>query len=156
MYRKHICKTFRLISSCNVAVPDCKERWRNLRGSLTRHLKRNGDSGRTKKPYYLTEHMQFVVPFTKTRSRAVLPFIQDGLEDFFTTGELGSKLDDKDDLDEDFDLLGEPTVSSQVISPNMYNSLPSFTNTINDINISSIKRQLFYILSKIKENMLFY
>ncbi|XP_014286637.1 uncharacterized protein [Halyomorpha halys] len=96
------------------SVSDCKERWRNLRGCLTRHLKRNGDSSRSKKPYYLTEHMQFVVPFTKTRSRAVLPFIQDGLDDFFTTGELGSKLAEKDDLEEDFDLLGEPTVESSL------------------------------------------
>lgn len=57
-------------------VGNCKERWKNLRASLCRHLRQQqqqqasqgqGHGQRPKKPYYLAEHMEFVVPFTKTR-----------------------------------------------------------------------------------------
>lgn len=53
------------------SVPHCKERWRNLRACLTRHLKQQlyaSDGSVFHKPYYLAEHMKFVLPFTKSRS----------------------------------------------------------------------------------------
>lgn len=53
-------------------MPHCKERWRNLRACLTRHLKNKQqhetDPSVYHKPYYLAEHMQFLLPFTKSRS----------------------------------------------------------------------------------------
>lgn len=52
-------------------MPHCKERWRNLRACLTRHLKQQlyaADGSVFHKPYYLAEHMKFVLPFTKSRS----------------------------------------------------------------------------------------
>lgn len=52
-------------------VPHCKERWRNLRACLTRHLKQQlhaSDGSVFHKPYYLADHMKFVLPFTKSRS----------------------------------------------------------------------------------------
>ncbi|KAL1490357.1 hypothetical protein ABEB36_013068 [Hypothenemus hampei] len=53
------------------SVSDCKERWKNLRGAYTRYLKYAStpiDSAtRKKKPYYLAEHMTFLLPFTKSR-----------------------------------------------------------------------------------------
>lgn len=52
-------------------VPHCKERWRNLRACLTRHLKQQlyaADGTVYHKPYYLADHMKFVLPFTKSRS----------------------------------------------------------------------------------------
>lgn len=61
-----------LISS--FAVTDCKERWKNLRACFTRHLKHKfleAKSGiRYKKPYYLAEHMNFILPYTKLRSQS--------------------------------------------------------------------------------------
>lgn len=53
------------------AVPHCKERWRNLRACLTRHLKQQkviGDGNVPHKPYYLADHMKFLLPYTKSRS----------------------------------------------------------------------------------------
>lgn len=51
-------------------MSSCKERWRNLRGCFTRHLKQQNVVGaRFRKPYYLAEHLKFVFPFTKTRKR---------------------------------------------------------------------------------------
>lgn len=48
---------------------NCKERWRNLRGCYTRHLKQQLTPGmRIRKPYYLAESMSFIHPFTKTRT----------------------------------------------------------------------------------------
>lgn len=56
-----------------ILVPHCKERWRNLRACLTRHLKNSKQqtaTGNTNyKPYYLAEHMKFVLPYTKCRSQ---------------------------------------------------------------------------------------
>lgn len=50
----------------------CKERWRNLRACLTRHLKQQQaateDGSVNHKPYYLSEHMSFLLPYTKSRS----------------------------------------------------------------------------------------
>lgn len=53
-------------------VAHCKERWRNLRACLTRHLKQQQasteDGSINHKPYYLAEHMSFLLPYTKSRS----------------------------------------------------------------------------------------
>lgn len=50
-----------------VLVAECKERWKNLRAVFVRHLKPrlSGSASKNKKPYYLTEAMQFTVPFIK-------------------------------------------------------------------------------------------
>ncbi|XP_030747119.1 uncharacterized protein LOC115875744 [Sitophilus oryzae] len=52
------------------SVHDYKERWKNLKGSYTRHLKYIntplGSAAKKKKPYYLAEHMTFLTPFTKS------------------------------------------------------------------------------------------
>ncbi|XP_037034020.1 uncharacterized protein LOC119072823 [Bradysia coprophila] len=62
-----------IASELNENVPHCKERWRNLRACLTRHLKNSKQqiaTGNTNyKPYYLAEHMKFVLPYTKSRQR---------------------------------------------------------------------------------------
>ena len=64
---------FSSLSGVGFAVGNCEERWKNLRASLCRHLRQQqqqagqGQGHRPKKPYYLAEHMDFVVPFTKTR-----------------------------------------------------------------------------------------
>ncbi|XP_053679800.1 uncharacterized protein LOC128730745 [Anopheles nili] len=55
------------------SVDTCKKRWRNLRCCMTRYLKTIRDSndisltGGRRKPYYLFEHMQFVLPYLKAR-----------------------------------------------------------------------------------------
>lgn len=53
-------------------VAHCKERWRNLRACLTRHIKQQQqaalDGTTNHKPYYLADHMDFLLPYTKSRS----------------------------------------------------------------------------------------
>lgn len=53
-------------------VAHCKERWRNLRACLTRHLKQQStgatDGSTIHKPYYLAEQMNFLLPYTQSRS----------------------------------------------------------------------------------------
>lgn len=55
-----------------ISVAHCKERWRNLRACLTRHLKQqqasSEDGSINHKPYYLADHMSFLLPYTKSRS----------------------------------------------------------------------------------------
>lgn len=60
-----------LIHKFIITASNCKERWKHLRGSYTRYLMSNiGSSGsatKSRKPYYLAEHMHFLQPFTKSR-----------------------------------------------------------------------------------------
>eukprot|EP00102_Acyrthosiphon_pisum_P021442 XP_016658652.1 PREDICTED: uncharacterized protein LOC107883347 isoform X3 [Acyrthosiphon pisum] len=53
------------------SVSDCKEKWRNIRGRYLRQVKEQPPSGsgvkRKKKDYYLSEYLQFIEPFTKSR-----------------------------------------------------------------------------------------
>ena len=54
-----------------LTVEACKERWKNLRAGLARHLRQLSSvhlSG-TKRPYYLAEYMQFLVPFLNRNKR---------------------------------------------------------------------------------------
>ncbi|XP_037950149.1 uncharacterized protein LOC119686388 [Teleopsis dalmanni] len=63
-------KSWSLISQeTRESVVHCKERWRNLRACLSRYIKQQNSTDPQHKPYYLTEHMAFLLPFLKsTRS----------------------------------------------------------------------------------------
>ncbi|EAT39109.1 AAEL009056-PA [Aedes aegypti] len=53
-----------------VTVKECKARWRNLRGRFTKHLKSYASADpveNNKRPYYLAEHLEFLLPFTKSK-----------------------------------------------------------------------------------------
>lgn len=85
--------------SFHFSVQDCKERWKNLRGSYTRHLKYintpSGSAAKKKKPYYLAEYMTFLLPFTKSRTmksniQTASPVADSGNSD--------SELDNNDEL----------------------------------------------------------
>uniref|UniRef100_A0A1A9UCN1 BESS domain-containing protein n=1 Tax=Glossina austeni TaxID=7395 RepID=A0A1A9UCN1_GLOAU len=49
----------------------CKERWRNLRACLSRYIKQQCGSDPQHKPYYLTEHMAFLLPFLKSTRNSI-------------------------------------------------------------------------------------
>jgi hypothetical protein len=64
----------------SVSAPHCKEKWKNLSTVFVRKLKpaQSGSSAKSKKPYYLNEIMQFLLPFVKpsapnTDSQGSLP-----------------------------------------------------------------------------------
>ncbi|XP_022199505.2 uncharacterized protein LOC111056451 [Nilaparvata lugens] len=44
----------------NLTVSECKDRWKNLRTAFCRHL-----ANKTKRSYYLSERLQFIVPFLR-------------------------------------------------------------------------------------------
>lgn len=52
-------------------VIHCKERWRNLRACLSRYIKQQSGNDPQHKPYYLTEHMAFLLPFLKSIRQSV-------------------------------------------------------------------------------------
>ncbi|XP_066993194.2 uncharacterized protein [Anabrus simplex] len=55
-------------------VAGCKDKWRNLRTVFVRkHKFPPGSSGRNSKPYYLSEIMQFVLPFVKVHHSFDVP-----------------------------------------------------------------------------------
>ncbi|XP_058837922.1 uncharacterized protein LOC131693797 [Topomyia yanbarensis] len=66
-------KSWQAVSAnVNESVDMCKKRWRNLRCCMTRYLKSvrdNADGGSSirRKPYYLYNHMQFVIPYLKMK-----------------------------------------------------------------------------------------
>ncbi|KAL9923161.1 uncharacterized protein LOC119633175 isoform X1 [Glossina fuscipes] len=53
------------------SVIHCKERWRNLRACLSRYIKQQCGSDPQHKPYYLTEHMAFLLPFLKSTRNSI-------------------------------------------------------------------------------------
>ncbi|XP_050507557.1 uncharacterized protein LOC126885174 [Diabrotica virgifera virgifera] len=60
----------KIAKEIKATVAVCKERWKNLRGSYTRYLKKctpSGSAAKKTRPYYLAEYMQFLTPFTKSR-----------------------------------------------------------------------------------------
>uniref|UniRef100_A0A182SA32 MADF domain-containing protein n=1 Tax=Anopheles maculatus TaxID=74869 RepID=A0A182SA32_9DIPT len=62
-------------SSVGESIDTCKKRWRNLRCCMTRYQKSVRDSSdqaanARRKPYYLYNHMQFVLPHLKAREES--------------------------------------------------------------------------------------
>ncbi|KAF5295543.1 hypothetical protein FQR65_LT10406 [Abscondita terminalis] len=56
--------------SWNLPSQIAKKRWKNLRGNYTKHLKTyvpSGSGASVKRPYFLSEYISFVLPFTKSR-----------------------------------------------------------------------------------------
>lgn len=49
------------------SVAECKEKWRNVRSAFVRSLKPppSGSSAKMKKPYYLHDYVQFILPYVK-------------------------------------------------------------------------------------------
>ncbi|XP_068229146.1 uncharacterized protein [Palaemon carinicauda] len=62
---------WRLVAEAlNESSANCKEKWKNLRSSLCRHLRNQyayGPGMRCKKSYYLAKYMEFLIPYIKIR-----------------------------------------------------------------------------------------
>ncbi|XP_075982030.1 uncharacterized protein LOC142980493 [Anticarsia gemmatalis] len=58
----------------NMTPSACRERWRNLRAVFMRTIKATG-AGTKKKPYYLAEVMQFIVPYLRPTTNTE-PFLE--------------------------------------------------------------------------------
>lgn len=90
----------------NEGVDMCKKRWRNLRCCMTRYLKSvrdNMDSGANlrRKPYYLYNHMQFVVPYLKMKDSDGTYESEDSVwVKSSSSGELHKQDEDDEDVDE--------------------------------------------------------
>ncbi|XP_046403585.1 uncharacterized protein LOC124169128 [Ischnura elegans] len=68
----------KVASAMRESVFNCKDKWRNLRTSLTRHLRNRNEpsalSGKYRRPYYMAPYMSFLIPYTKSRTyRPELP-----------------------------------------------------------------------------------
>lgn len=85
-----------------LSVSHCKERWRNLRACLTRHLKNNQRQSGYHKPYYLAEHMKFLLPYTRTRSpKSADPQKQEFVDYISNVKKQRQSDDENDNFDED-------------------------------------------------------
>jgi len=51
---------------CFFAAANCRERWRNIRGSFLRSLKKSS-KGNSRKKYYLSEYLEFLRPYVKPK-----------------------------------------------------------------------------------------
>lgn len=51
-------------------MTNCRERWRNIRGAFLRSMRKppSGSGANSKKPYYLIEHLQFLLPYIKNKA----------------------------------------------------------------------------------------
>lgn len=60
------------LSNNALSFPDaeCKHRWRNIRKAFSRYIRsRNTPGSGEKKPYYLWDHLQYLVPYIHTKSK---------------------------------------------------------------------------------------
>ncbi|KAF2885313.1 hypothetical protein ILUMI_20845 [Ignelater luminosus] len=67
-------KAWDIVSNeCNEPADGCRERWRNIRTTFLRSLKRpSGKLGAKKnRPYYLTQYLQFLLPFIKAKHSSI-------------------------------------------------------------------------------------
>ncbi|XP_072387683.1 uncharacterized protein [Diabrotica undecimpunctata] len=46
-------------------VTECKEKWRNIRSSFLRSMRALPNGSKPKKPYYLNDYLQFLLPYIK-------------------------------------------------------------------------------------------
>lgn len=52
----------------NASAAECKEKWKNLRASFSRHLRNQSTANsKSKKPYYMADYMDFLLPYSKLR-----------------------------------------------------------------------------------------
>lgn len=55
-----------------LTVEECKAKWKNMRGCLTRYVRHlkitKGTPAKAIKPYYLYDALKFLIPFTKTKN----------------------------------------------------------------------------------------
>ncbi|KAF5279662.1 hypothetical protein FQR65_LT15319 [Abscondita terminalis] len=65
-------KVWRLLAELfETTQSEVKLRWRNIRSAFTRFLRsKNITGGAAKKPYYLWDHLQFLLPYTKSRTQS--------------------------------------------------------------------------------------
>ncbi|XP_063223257.1 uncharacterized protein LOC134531476 [Bacillus rossius redtenbacheri] len=78
-------------------VDVCKEKWRNCRNCWARHLRQteaSGSGAKPKKPYYLSEYLSFLTPFTKSRRQS------GNLASAFDNGEPFSQSEDECDAND--------------------------------------------------------
>ncbi|CAH0560385.1 unnamed protein product [Brassicogethes aeneus] len=52
-------------------LANCRERWRNIRTSYLRSLKKPSSGSSTKKPYYLAGYLDFILPYTKRKTTII-------------------------------------------------------------------------------------
>ncbi|XP_055918160.1 uncharacterized protein LOC129950292 [Eupeodes corollae] len=125
----------------DATVAECKERWKNLRACFTRHLKliaSPGYSSIDKKPYYLAEHLNFLKPFTKSRTQFFsVPKLKPKLLASFTP-----KIHEKEDnLSETEQHYNEVTVMDEN-DPNIQDS--------SDTNLTQIDPRVWNSLDEVK------
>ncbi|KAF3429653.1 hypothetical protein E2986_08408 [Frieseomelitta varia] len=52
----------------NASAAECKEKWKNLRASFSRHLRNQSTANsKAKRPYYMADYMDFLLPYSKLR-----------------------------------------------------------------------------------------
>lgn len=126
------------------AVPHCKERWRNLRACLTRHLKQQNttitDGSPAHKPYYLAEHMEFLLPFTRSRSNREQSKYDTLFEDFTTStpaksdanAETTTTYTIESDDNQYVTLIQTTSAAEPMQSPNEIHEAPTKVERLND------------------------
>ncbi|KAF5289776.1 hypothetical protein FQA39_LY03693 [Lamprigera yunnana] len=137
--RNKIDKTWKEVAEeVKDTVSNCRERWRNIRGSFFRSLKKSPSGSRTnaKKRYYLTDYLEFIRPYTKSKaSTGNLETILDNVHN----SEEGNS-DSQEDM-ENRDLASQSRgdeISENVNEPSREETIATPTNTTKRRKVSLI------------------
>ncbi|XP_049874660.1 uncharacterized protein LOC126372803 [Pectinophora gossypiella] len=100
-------------ANVNLTVAECKDKWKNIRSSFVRSLKYT--EGKMKKPYYLSNYLQFILPYLKPITGNIdinLSEPSDGetLENTSIDDNLGIKIELLDGEQMSLDTLDAPVV----------------------------------------------
>ncbi|XP_066142421.1 uncharacterized protein [Euwallacea fornicatus] len=93
-------------------VLNCRERWRNIRGSFIRSLKNPTTSTGIRKKYYLSEYMDFITPYVKIKPQYPSEYLEDTSSDHAETEDPDSQIDQKPPVFADFNLTEEASTSN--------------------------------------------
>ncbi|KAG5675297.1 hypothetical protein PVAND_005209 [Polypedilum vanderplanki] len=133
-----------IAKECGESVANCKKKWRHLRSSLSRYLKNVKDDKKTR-PYYLLQHLEFVVPYTKTlESKPSLEMLEENLmyDDSIIQNEPQSKEEDEQMTYETYKIEDKENITTEITflrssqDSSANNSMPNLKPVFN-INDSS-------------------
>ncbi|XP_066990765.1 uncharacterized protein [Macrobrachium rosenbergii] len=110
---------WRLVAEAlNESSANCKEKWKNLRSSLCRHLRNQyayGPGARCKKSYYLAKYMEFLIPYIKIRQPGQFASVVDIVKE-----------EEFHEADYEYDLTTEAEIRED---DDPYNNTPTETNS---------------------------
>ncbi|XP_043258307.1 uncharacterized protein LOC122400747 [Colletes gigas] len=123
-------------------VVECKEKWKNIRNAFVRSLKAipSGSRAKQKKPYYLHDIMQFLLPFVKP----VIHAQDSGNHPPLSVTETSQEVKEQDETGTEIDVMEEPfllTLKEDPESRRYRKRLKPYANEIDKLFVEYLQQK---------------